>query len=333
MIKYFLISLFILMMMTTYVSGQDEQVTNPITILSVEDMSEEKIKLQLDAVLEGLNLVYDLSRIEKSVQLSTVEGFALAFRLLLDNIIVHSGQYTEKTKATTYTIPYDFSHFHGKHILSIEVDTPDGHKLSKSISFELDTSPKIEANIAGIRDGFLDPELTVSFPVVVDDIIGRIEIFIDKQHYSTIEVTKENNNLTKLLSDMAGEPLCTSNLASGEHLLEVRGISQGGGETIIYEKFQIYNLPRLSTTSLEDNLQSLEASFSHCGEGYAGRLDIFYKQGIILSKESLDSTIKINRNEITKAFIKHNLKDMDTADLVIVLRAANGVETWRHIKF
>ncbi|MBM9536061.1 hypothetical protein [Desulfobulbus alkaliphilus] len=223
----------------------------------------------------------------------------------------------------------------GEHLLGCELQYSLGTIHQAEVAFLLRAAPSVEISRDQEGEKGFDPFVTLNFLGEGEETVGFFEVAMDEHPVGMVEVTAQDNGNTRKLSEWLGSPLKTATLPQGIHLVKITAHGLNGEETARFVSFAVDHLPEVNTTvDKEGNIEVIKASFHPAEEIYAGAMDIFYQQGVILSLQSREPTLTVHKKDLMNAFVRHNLAlPQQPVSLVVCLRAANASENWHVVSF
>ncbi len=256
------------------------------------------------------------------------------FSLYLDGINVHRQFYSGTSVTTSHILPLsDIPD--GKHTIHCELRTPMGKLLDQNITFILNTSPTIEVEMPKDGSGVFDPMVGIGFIDEKSEVAGHLEVHVDERPLAIVPITQADNNKKFLLSELLKKKLPITSLPQGNHLLRLLAQGINGSKTIQYIPFTVDTTPELEIIRDEDGqLREIKAFFAQPSEGFSGAVNIYYRQGVIFAKRSLEKQLFVTRADIISALKEHNhLVPDEPTSFVISVNSANGVEEWQEVTF
>lgn len=220
----------------------------------------------------------------------------------------------------------------GVHLLRCEVHHSYGKSFIADLKFNFKGSPTVSIEQEKPQGGIIDPEITLGFSGSDMDRVGILEVFIDEQLHRTSTVNADDNHTTKPLSKWIEQTINIAAFAQGEHLLSFRAQGVNGESTTLHSSFTVDNTPRLEVEEDDNGETVYTATFTPAEDGYAGSVNIFYQQGVILSKQTQEATVKITRSEILQVLSQDKIPiPAEIISVVIGLRSANNAEKWQQL--
>jgi hypothetical protein len=221
------------------------------------------------------------------------------------------------------------------HIIRCELRTTTGKLFKAKISFRLKASPTIEVETAENGSLLFDPLVTIGFVDKESEVAGHLEVHLDERPIAIVPVAQSDNNKQRPLSKLLQKENFTTPLGQGNHLIRLVAYAINGSETVRYMPFSVDMTPKLKIIRGEnEQLKEIKAVFIESSEGFSGFLNIYYQQGVILSKRSREKQLLVTRAEIVSALEEHNQPvPTEATSFVISINSANGVVEWQEIIF
>ena len=256
------------------------------------------------------------------------------FTLMLNGQVILQESFTGASLAierniSFHTVPS------GEHVLGCELYYNMGTIYQAEAPFILSAAPSVEINRNQEREHGSDPSMTFTFLGEGQEVVGYLEVAMDEHPVSMMQVTAQDNGNTRKLSEWMGSPLKTAALPQGIHLIKITARGLNGEETAKFVSFAVDYLPKLAATvDSEGNIEVITATFHQAEEGYSGVIDVFFQQGVILSRQSRESDLTVDKTDLVSAFTQHNVPlPLQPVPLVVCLRAANTSENWQVVSF
>ncbi|MDH3328287.1 MAG: hypothetical protein OEM01_03550 [Desulfobulbaceae bacterium] len=257
------------------------------------------------------------------------------FTVFLDDLVVLQQTFTGEELKVDKILPSELIQ-NGKHKLRLEIFSHPGGNQAKEVSFNLDATPIVEIKTLETEEGVFDPRIHLILFGSREENVGFLQVYIDESLAAEVPLKKTDLNKTLSLSDLIGEELNIYGLPQGLHLIRIAAIAVNGSQGAKYESFEINIKPEILVEKDQENHFNLfTATFPKTSIGFYGSVDVYYRQGVIFSKQAKEShQLSITRSEIKKAFdqYKHN-NDQFPVDLVFSARSASGSERWTRVEF
>jgi len=209
--------------------------------------------------------------------------------------------------------------------LSLQTLTNGEHLVRCELHYSIDNS-KLTA---------FDPLVGFKFYKEDQKNVGFIDVAIDERSLGVAEIQAQANGETKLLSQWLGKTISVAELPPGQHLLGLTATGTNGGESVQFIPFTVEALPILNVEKNKDGtMERIKATFLQANNAYSGSVDVFYRHGVILSLQSRETSVLIEKSHILQAFAQHKLQlPTIPTPLVVSLRSANNTENWQTILF
>lgn len=256
------------------------------------------------------------------------------FTLMLNGHVILQESFTGATLAMDRSISLH-TVSSGEHLLACELYYSLGTNYQAEVPFILNAAPSVEIDKNQEREHGSDPPVTFTFLDEGQEVVGYFEVAMDEHPVSMMQVTAQDNGTTRKLSEWMGGPLKTAVLPQGIHLLTITARGLNGEETTRFVSFAVDHLPKLAATvDNEGNIEVIKATFHQAEEAYSGVIDVFYQQGVILSRQTRESGLIVDKTDLVNAFAQHNVDlPQQPVPLVVCLRAANTSENWQVVSF
>ncbi len=334
-IHYCFIIIFLLFFKILDASEINKNAINHI-IVNHEKSLKNKNRLLLDIKEKTNKLVLSINFTEKNVHdlkntgTNNKDGM---FTVLIDDNFLFQEVFTGSDLKTEKTIPLH-TVSNGEHILRCEIYHGDGKYFKNEVAFLLNSAPSVIVEKEKEKTNSFNPVITLHYFDEGEEMAGHLEILVDERVVGTREIAAKENGKPFNLSQLLGNPLDVASLPPGEHLIAIRALSLNGSETMRYLPFEVETLPKLEVITKPDNMDGFKATFLQTGKGHSGSIDIFFRQGIILSRQSKTAEILITKAEVLNAFEQHKLPlPKEPFSLIVCLRSANNTENWQVVSF
>ncbi len=312
----------------------ERNVTSVLQLLNNPLKDTSPLRLELKEVEAGLVASIRFENTEETKEKSLTQDLAKGYYILfLDGLIVSQNTFEEKNLEITHELPLTTQN--GEHTLLCELRDRSGKLYTQSIPFKFDGSPSITTQAVTIKSGEVDLLMTLDFFGQENGVAGFLDIHLDERLITAMDVSPENTHKEVLLSELSDTPLALEPLAQGEHLIRLQATGKNGSSSVVYTSFSVNTPPSLKINRDSNELiKDLVVSFAQVPSGYTGSVNLFYRQGVILSIHSKDPVTTISRSNILEAFEKHNHTIPDQpVSMVLALRSANGLEKWQEVSF
>lgn len=344
----FILSCLLILLPGTYSIGKESRVLWPIEInkKNLEENSIKEIENPLAVFLNAnqgglkVSVRYSGQKISENGSKSKTE--TIAQEIPPGGELVISFDQNTVQRKNIYESEIKFDHVInpnllsiGEHTLLCELFLFSGEKLTNEISFQFDGSPLIEIDTTTSDVKVFDPLLTIYFMGEGEKTSGYLEVHIDERPVGLVQITKDINGMKKGLSELLKKKLDIYNLAQGTHLLRLSAKGINGLETVKYVSFEVNAKPSLEIKhDKQSRLKEIIAYFPATETGFNAALEIYYRQGVILSKSDKNNEISVTRQEIEESFKKHKhtIKSASVS-LVVATHTANGAELWQQIEY
>jgi len=223
----------------------------------------------------------------------------------------------------------------GQHVLRCELHSSSGaHTAERAFSF--DGSPTLTLTKPTIdKNGLLDATVSLGFFGAGDaGVTGFLDVLIDERPVAQARLTEKPSGTTPL-SHLLGKPVTVSQLPAGVHLLTLRAAGANGATTLARAAFTVEALPELTIkTDKTGKLVEAETRFLPVADGYAGNVEVWVDQDLLLSRQAKKESVVITRDELLEALKKRERVDpSQPLTLVLALRAMNASERWQAVEF
>lgn len=255
------------------------------------------------------------------------------FTVSLDSTLVTQETFSEPTLQIEKMLPMQ-TLANGEHVVRCEL-----HSLGKTyqaeVLFTFDATPIVTLEKFNPKAPSPDPAVFLRFYNENQEVVGFVDVAVDERSLGVTQIATRNNGEKKPLSQWLGKPIAVAELPPGQHLIKLTATGSNGGQNVQFMPFQVEALPTLEVMKNKDGaMESFKAGFLPSNNAYAGSIDIFYRQGVILSLQSKEPTVVVNKGDIVHAFAQHKLPPPAKPTLLVVcLRSANNTENWQTILF
>jgi len=219
----------------------------------------------------------------------------------------------------------------GKHVLRCEVDDSAGNRHVGELSFTFDNTPVLTVSGAKSLVNVVDPEISLRFFADGGETTGIVDVSVNERVAGSFQVNVPENGKNRKLSAWLGKPLELGTLHEGRHLLRLDAFGTGGGETTIFVPFEVRSIPELRLVKdAKGRVTGLQALFQGNSAGYAGTVEVYFQRSVILSLQTEEPSLVLDREALRAAFAQHNLElPQGETSLVVCLRSAHMTENWQ----
>jgi hypothetical protein len=290
---------------------------------------------ELKATIHYLNRIGKKNQEQRSIPQEIDIPAGGTVTLFLDDMIVLQQTFTGNEIKIEKTLALEMIP-NGDHKLHVEILSHPGGTQTKDISFTLDATPVVEIKSLEIEDGTFDPQVYFFLFGADKDHTGFLEVHVDERFVANVHLRKKDLNKTTKLSELIGKKVDVGGLSLGVHLLRIAAISANGSQGVQYQSFEINIQPAVSVNKTQEGrFGSLQVAFPKTSIGFFGGVEVYYQQGVILSRQAKKSReLTITRAEIEKAFTKYKHDNRPhPLDLVFAIRSSNGFERWVKVDF
>jgi len=256
------------------------------------------------------------------------------YTVSLDASIVLQGTFDEPTIKIEKPLSLQ-TLTNGEHLVRCELHYSIGETYKAELPFSFDATPIISLGKNNSKLTAFDPLVGFKFYKEDQKNVGFIDVAIDERSLGVAEIQAQANGETKLLSQWLGKTISVAELPPGQHLLGLTATGTNGGESVQFIPFTVEALPILNVEKNKDGtMERIKATFLQANNAYSGSVDVFYRHGVILSLQSRETSVLIEKSHILQAFAQHKLQlPTIPTPLVVSLRSANNTENWQTILF
>jgi hypothetical protein len=288
-------------------------------------IKEGKQGVQLSITFSGEKIT-----LEKGAQTIPPGGM---FTVSLDGTLMVQETFSEPTLHVEKMLPMQ-TLANGEHVVRCELRSL-GKTYQAEMPFTFDATPIVTLEKFDPKSPAPDPVTSFRFYNENQEIVGFIDVAVDERSLGVTQIATQNNGERKPLSQWLGKPIAVAELPPGQHLIKLTATGSSGAENIQFIPFRVEAVPILDVAkNKEGTMESIKATFLQASGAYSGTVDIIYRQGVILSIQSKEPTVLINKGDIVQAFAQHKLPlPSKPTHLVVGLRSANNTENWQAILF
>lgn len=259
------------------------------------------------------------------------------YTIFMDGMMVAHDTFSDKDLDVTKPLP-SMHLLSGKHLVQCVVRSATGNEYTQEVSFVYSGQPTLAlTDVAIDRAGLLDASVELHVPLdETDNNTGFVQIFFDNRQVAEALLSPNAIGQAMTLSELAGTPLSTAGLATGNHLLGIQIAGPNGERSTSYSPFSITaTVPELRISRDKDTtFQEAVVTFPADLSGHAGAVDVLLDNSILLSRQAAEQQLTISRAEILTALAAADSQTQFGAiSLIFALRAPNGTENWQHIEF
>ncbi len=313
--------------------------TFPRKVLTVQPAKEgatknSPLRLELREAADGLQLSINFAETpEMGDKILPAEQAGGDYMLYLDDAMLEGAPYKGFKLNVVREVSITALHS-GKHSLRCELRAPSGKAHTGEIDFIFDGAPAVSlGELAVNKSGELDGEVTVDFLGAAEGLSGFVDLLLDERPVATTKIKKEQASQKTTLAHLVGKAIATTHLATGTHLLTLKATAVNGNATTLRGSLVVQTTPELEIKQDKHGaFQEARAVFLKAPEGFSGSVEIFYDQGLVLSKRSEAATIPVTRDEIVQGLRKNKVKLDGPVEVVVSLRAMNNTERWQVLK-